>query len=235
MRLSLVIPCYNEASNLPMLLERCKTVADPGRIEVILVDNGSTDESSAVLATLLPDYPGCRTVKVDINQGYGFGVLSGLKEAKGEILAWTHADMQTDPNDVLKGLALFDQDGDDVFVKGARYGRPSSDVVFTVGMSLFETALLGVPLWDINAQPTMFSRRFFELWGNAPRDFSLDLFVYYKARKFGLPIRRFPVLFAARAHGVSHWNMNWAGKRKFIQRTVDFSLKLRFDRAGVDR
>lgn len=227
MKFSLVIPCYNESANLPLLLERCREVAARDGVEVILVDNGSTDSSPAVLAELLPRYPGCRSVRVDVNQGYGFGILAGLRAAQGEILGWTHADMQTDPQDALRGLALFQQHGNAIFVKGRRYGRPLADVLFTVGMSAFETVLLAKPLWDINAQPTMFSRAFFTTWSDAPHDFSLDLYAYYRAREAGLAVHRFPVRFGERAHGVSHWNVNWAAKRKFIRRTVDFSLQLK--------
>jgi glycosyltransferase involved in cell wall biosynthesis len=227
MKLSLVIPCYNEAANLPLLLDRCKGVTAPGEAEVILVDNGSTDDSPRVLNELLPRYAGCRSVRVERNQGYGFGILSGLAAASGDILGWTHADMQTDPQDALRGLELFERHGNRIFVKGRRYGRPLADVAFTVGMSVFETLLLATPLWDINAQPTMFPRAFYETWRDAPHDFSLDLFVYYQARRAHLAEHRFPVHFGKRAHGVSHWNVDWAAKRKFIRRTVDFSLQLR--------
>lgn len=227
MKLSLVIPCYNEALNIPLLLERCGGVAKRGEIEVILVDNGSTDNTPLVLADLLPKYPGCRSIRVEVNQGYGFGILSGLHAAEGEILAWTHADMQTEPHDVLKGLEFFEQYGKDIFVKGKRYGRPAADVFFTMGMSAFETMLLGTRMWDINAQPTMFSRNFLKTWKNPPHDFSLDLFAYYLARAASLPVYRFPVLFSERAHGFSHWNVNWSAKKKFIKRTIEFSLKLR--------
>ena len=150
-----------------------------------------------------------------------------MLEAKGEILAWTHADLQTDPTDVHKGLALFNQHGDDIFVKGHRVGRPLADQAFTVCMSTFETVLLGARLWDINAQPTMFSRRFHQTWREAPHDFSLDLYTYYSARRAGLPVYRFDVRFPERMHGVSHWNVNWRAKWKFIKRTVDFSLQLK--------
>lgn len=226
MTLSLVIPCYNEAANLPLLLARCLAVAQAGH-EVVLVDNGSTDRSPQVLDELLPSHPGCRSVRVERNQGYGFGILSGLRAARGEILAWTHADLQTDPQDSLRGLAFFERHGPDIFVKGRRYGRPFADVAFTMGMSAFETVLLGQPMWDINAQPTMFSRAFFDTWQDPPHDFSLDLYAYYQARRRALPVHRFAVRFGERAHGVSHWNVNWAAKRKFIRRTVDFSLQLR--------
>jgi glycosyltransferase involved in cell wall biosynthesis len=227
MKFSLIIPCYNEAANLPLLLERCKELTIRPDVEVVLVDNGSTDSTTEVLQNLLPQYPGCRSIRVENNQGYGFGIVSGLKAAKGELLAWTHADMQTDPQDALRGLVHFEKHGDDIFVKGRRYGRPFMDVVFTVGMSVFETFLLARPMWDINAQPTMFSRRFFESWTAPPDDFSLDLYAYYQAQSYRLKVHRFPVRFGERVHGVSHWNVNWAAKRKFIRRTVDFSLQLK--------
>lgn len=227
MKLSLIIPCYNEAANLPLLLDRCRDVARQQGYEVILVDNGSTDSSPDILRELLPTYPGCRSIRIDENRGYGFGLLFGLKAARGDVLGWTHADMQTDPLDTLRGMEIFEKHGLNIFVKGRRYGRPLNDVVFTIGMSMFETILLGKPMWDINAQPTMFSRTFFDSWQDPPHDFSLDLFAYYQAIKMGLAVHRFPVRFGERAHGVSHWNINWAAKRKFIKRTVDFSLKLR--------
>jgi glycosyltransferase involved in cell wall biosynthesis len=227
MKLSLVIPCFNEALNLPLLLPPCAELARQCPAEVVLVDNGSTDNTPAVLEELLAQHPGCRSVRVEKNQGYGFGILAGLRAARGDILAWTHADMQTNPLDAARGLAYFEREGPEVFVKGRRYGRPIGDRFFTLGMSVFETLLLGRPLWDINAQPTMFSRSFFDTWRNPPHDFALDLYAYHRARALGVPVRRFPVLFSRRAHGMSHWNINWTQKWKFIRRTVSFSLALR--------
>jgi glycosyltransferase involved in cell wall biosynthesis len=226
MKFSLVIPCYNEAANIPLLLERCRVLTAKD-VEVILVDNGSTDDTPDVLQNMLPKYLGCRSVRVEKNQGYGFGILSGLRASHGQILGWTHADLQTDPQDALFGFELFDKYGLNIFVKGCRYGRSFMDVVFTLGMSVFETILLTRLMWDINAQPTMFSRKFFETWGDAPHDFSLDLYAYYKARVSGLKIYRFPVKFGERVHGKSHWNVNWAAKWKFICRTIKFSFRLK--------
>jgi len=228
--LSLIIPCYNEAANLPHLLSRCDAVCNARqKIEIVLVDNGSTDNSAAALAELLPAHPGCRSVRVEKNQGYGYGIIFGLRAAKGNYLAWTHADMQTDPQDILAGMALLEQSPtpEKLFLKGSRYGRPLGDVIFTVGMSIFETLLLGARLWDINAQPTIFSREFFEGWRNPPDDFALDLYAYHRARKAGYTVARYPVRFGERLHGQSHWNVNWAAKWKFIRRTIDFSWALR--------
>lgn len=229
MTYSLIIPCYNESANLPLLLERCKDLAPH---EVILVDNGSTDTTPEVLAQLLPTYPHCRSVRVEVNQGYGFGILSGLKAATGDAIGWTHADMQTDPHDFLTAITLFEKNGNNTFIKGRRYGRPIADVFFTVGMSFFEILLLRRILWDINAQPVLFSRSFFESWFESkntepPHDFALDLYAYYKAKKAKLKICRFPVNFAERIHGVSHWNVDWKAKLKFIKRTIAFSFNLK--------
>ena len=128
-------------------------------------------------------------------------------------------------------MHYFKRQENQLFVKGRRYGRPIADVFFTVAMSVFETMLMRKRLWDINAQPNLFPRSFFETWKNPPHDFSLDLYAYYQARRRGLRVQRFPVLFGKRAHGVSHWNVNWAAKRKFILRTVRFSLQLKKDLA----
>ncbi len=230
-KLSLIIPCYNEAQNLPLLIGRLREIFVHADLEAILVDNGSTDDSPMVLAQQLAGQTYIRTTRVEQNQGYGYGILAGLQDARGDILAWTHADMQTDPYDAIRGLELFASSDrpDDVFVKGRRHGRPAADVVFTIGMSVFETLLLRRRMWDINAQPTMFSRSFFERWEQPPHDFSLDLYAYYQALHRRLRVLRFPVHFGERAHGNSHWNVNWRAKARFIKRTMDFSLRLRKD------
>lgn len=228
-KLSVVIPAYNEARNLPLLLERAAVALSRPGVELLIVNNGSKDDSGKVLDDLLPRYRFARSVNVPINQGYGFGILSGLRAAEGDVLGWTHADNQTDPGDTIRGLEYFEKASDPtrLFVKGRRYGRPAADVFFTAGMSVFETVLMGKPLSDINAQPTMFHRTFWETWRNPPHDFSLDLYAFYLARRTGLAIERFPVEFGQRAHGVSHWNVNWQAKVKFIRRTLDYSFQLK--------
>jgi len=211
------------------MLDRFRSVISRKDIEVILVNNGSKDNSQEVLDTLLPQYPFTRTVKVEINQGYGYGVLTGLSSAQGEYLGWTHADLQTDPYDVIKAIEIIETKNNpmNVFVKGNRKGRSALDHFFTIGMSFFETCYLGERLWDINAQPNIFHRSFFENWNNPPHDFSLDLFVFYIARIKKLDIFRFDVRFPSRVHGQSSWNTGLKSKWKFIKRTVEFSTKLK--------
>jgi glycosyltransferase involved in cell wall biosynthesis len=228
-KLSLVIPCYNESESIPELLKSCNEAFDGKDVEVVIVDNGSTDNTQEVISKLLDKYKFVTLVSVQKNIGYGHGIVQGLKQASGEILGWTHADLQTNPVDAIKGLNFFNNKTN-TFVKGKRYGRPILDTLFTIGMSFFETLLMKTLMWDINAQPTLFHRSFFDSWKNPPDDFSLDLFVYFMAKKEDLNIKRFPVLFSDRKYGESHWNINFSGKYKFIKRTLQYSflLKQRF-------
>ena len=134
---SLIIPCYNEAKNLPFLINRCEKLIEEFPMEVILVDNGSTDDTKKIIAK----HSVIKLVRVENNEGYGNGILKGLRNAKGEILVWTHADLQTDPNDMIKGLKYFlnADDQKTIFIKGKRHGRSIVDLFFTLGMSIFET------------------------------------------------------------------------------------------------
>ena len=228
MKVSLIIPCYNESKSIPQLLESCQTAFEKQDVEVIIVDNGSIDNTQEVLSDILANYSFIKLVTVKENIGYGNGILQGLNSASGEIIGWTHADLQTNPADINSALTFFEQSNniETIFVKGERYGRSITDVFFTIGMALFESVLMRTWMWDINAQPTLFHKSFFESWVEPPNDFSLDLFAYFIAKKKGFVIERFPVLFSERMHGVSSWNISWSNKYKFIKRTLQFSFLL---------
>jgi glycosyltransferase involved in cell wall biosynthesis len=229
-KLSIIVPCYNEEKNILPILEKFNNVIHREDVEVVLVNNGSTDNSKNIFDKHIVDYKFAKLVNVDINKGYGFGITSGLKEASGEFIGYTHADMQTDPADVLKALEIMElqNKSKDCYVKGDRKGRPLFDQLFTMGMSAFETMYLGKSLWDINAQPNIFHRSFFDsIKDSCPKDFSLDLYFLYTAQKLGLNVVRFSVLFPERIHGKSSWNTGLTSKWKFIKRTISFSIKLK--------
>jgi glycosyltransferase involved in cell wall biosynthesis len=227
---SLVIPCYNESENLVNLFDRCKYLLNENEnIEVVIVDNGSTDKSSEMLKDLLQNFKKerLRSVRIKTNQGYGYGILVGLNECTGNILGWTHADLQTDPADFLNSISIINQaqDSNRVFIKGKRIGRPFTDVFFTWSMSIFERLILGVQLSDINAQPTVFSRDFFTALQRPPTDFSIDLYFYYEAVKRDYNIKRFPVKFGLRLAGQGH-NEKLISKIKYSWKTIIFSFGL---------
>lgn len=225
-QISLVIPCYNEALNIPELLKCCYLAFKGKSIEVIIVDNGSTDNTNDVLANLLPQYPSIKSIRLLENKGYGYGIIAGLKEAQGLYIGWMHADLQTKPIEILKVLDLVSNEKGLMFIKGKRYGRSFLDLIFTIGMSIFDSCLLKAFLWDINAQPSFFPKQFFSTWHNPPHDCSLDLYVYYLAIKKKLIIKRIPVFFGKRLAGEAHLK-NLRSKIKFSIKIVLFSIKLK--------
>lgn len=232
-RFAVVIPCYNEEKNIPLIISKFLAFYEDNKdLEVIIVNNGSTDNSQQIITSKLvevhPNHP-FKIVNVMVNQGYGYGILQGLNSTDADFIGWTHADLQTDPQDVIKAIAIIKKNNYDqyIYVKGQRQGRKLFDNFFTIGMSIFESILLKVGLWEINAQPNFFHKSFYQKLTNPPYDFSLDLFFYYQAKKLNLKIIRFVVQFKDRIHGTSKWNNSFKNKIKFIKRTINFSLKLK--------
>jgi len=233
MKLSIVVPCYNEADNLVDLIAAFRAVAGSRNdIEIIFVDNGSKDQSAAVFADRLSqplDRFG-RIVTVPVNLGYGHGILSGLRQAKGDHLAWTHADLQTDPVDVVKAWEMLTASPNPsmTMVRGRRKGRPLLDRLFTGGMGWFSSLALKCRLRDINAQPKVFHRSFFEaVEAAAPKDFSLDLYWLYEARIRGLTVLELPVFFHERTRGEAKGGGSLKLKYKLTKRTLRYILELR--------
>ena len=107
MDFSLVIPCFNEEGTIKLILEKTKNPFIENNIELILVNNGSTDNTRNILNDLIKNYPHAKCINLDNNIGYGGGILKGLSQCKGDIIGWTHADLQTDPEIVLELLKIF--------------------------------------------------------------------------------------------------------------------------------
>ncbi|MDR1381734.1 MAG: glycosyltransferase [Tannerella sp.] len=230
MQLSLVIPCYNEGEILPSLLRRLDALTtERPDMEIILVDNGSSDATTELVRSA-PERNSCIVpVRVETNKGYGHGILQGLKTAGGEFLGWTQGDMQTDPMDVLRALKILEKSDRParLYLKGKRCARTAGDRFFTCGMSIMESLLFQQPFWDINGQPNVFHRSFYENWENPPSDFALELYVYAAALRSGLNIVRFPVLIQNREYGTSRWNINIMSRLQLIQRILKYSFQLR--------
>ncbi len=225
--ISIIMPCYNEAENLENLMQACYEINSP-LIEFILVDNGSTDNTQEILKKLVNSYPLIKIHHVQTNKGYGFGILEGLKIADSPYIGWTHADLQTHPRDSLKALDIIRSDtSKKYFIKGKRSGRNTFDLFFTICMSILNTIILRTPMRDINAQPTIFPKTFFESWENPPHDFSLDLYTYYFAKKQNLTIKRIPVHFGKRTSGEAHLKNIYA-KLKYSIQSFKYSLSIKF-------
>lgn len=228
--LSVIVPCYNEEKNLPAIIKGFDEIVRGKPIEVLLVNNGSTDDSAAVFRQELSQLPHTqlREVPVPVNKGYGYGILEGLKNASGTILAWTHADGQTDPADVLRAWEKYQEHNDPMLVvKGQRKQRAFGPAFFTWGMQQITNLMLRTRLSDINAQPKLFSREFYEtIKTDAPHDFSLDVYWLYHAYKKGR-IETIPVVFKKRLYGEAKGGGSFKTRIKLVRRTFGYLSRLR--------
>lgn len=233
-RFSLVLPCYNEALTLPSIFSRFESVLrDRPEIEVVFVNNGSRDGSAEVLAAeaTRPGRAFARIVTVDVNQGYGFGIMAGLRVTAGDYIGWTHADSQYDPAIMVEACdRLLDTPFPErTFLRGRRVRRGAFDAFFTAGMSIYASLALGVRVRDVNAQPKLFPRSFLDRMEAPPNDFSLDLYALVQARRHGYQLLELPVVFAPRLHGEAKGGGSIALKWKLTRRTLSFIRSLRRD------
>jgi len=233
MKLSLIIPCYNEIKNLPKIIFRINQVfGSRNDVTIILVDNGSTDNSFFEMERLTKDMEFISLIRIKSNKGYGNGIKIGLDHVdQSDLIAWTHADLQTDIEDVLHALDIYkSQNGKICLVKGRRANRPVFDTIFSFGMQVFASILLRTRLDEINAQPKLMSREFYieHIKENAPLDFSFDLYALYMAKKQNLEIISFPVMFFNRLHGEAKGGGGSSifTKIKLIKRTFFYIVTL---------
>lgn len=227
MKLSIIIPCFNEELSLNKLVDNCLCNINDN-VEIILVDNGSTDGTFKSLMNLnLPN--NIIPLRIDKNIGYGDGILQGLKHAKGEVVSWTHADLQTDVSDVIVGFNQFEQNliKKKCMVKGIRKNRNIIDSFFTFSMGIYSSIIIGTWMYDINAQPKIFHRSFMDDFKDAPLDFSLDLFLMHFFKRKKIKIKTFPVFFNKRKYGESKGGGSFKGKIKLIIRTLKYIHKLK--------
>ncbi len=98
--LSLVIPAYNEGFRLEEGLERLLATVPADDTEIILVDDGSTDDTAEVARRMLAPWARASVVSLPRNCGKGAAVKAGVVRARGETIAYMDADMATDPKDM---------------------------------------------------------------------------------------------------------------------------------------
>ena len=109
--LSVVLPVYNEAENLPILWEELVAVlpAVAGSAEVIFVDDGSTDGSAEVLESLAKADGRIRFIRFETNAGLSAAFYVGFQAARGRIVVSMDSDLQNDPRDIPLLLASLDR------------------------------------------------------------------------------------------------------------------------------
>jgi|TARA_B110000305_G_C19405436_1_gene622483 glycosyltransferase involved in cell wall biosynthesis len=230
--LSIIIPAYNEFNNLKHLIKKTNSILLKNKnVEIIIVDNGSTDGSKNYLQYNKKLFSKIKFVRVKKNFGYGYGIKYGLKFATGKIISWTHADLQFDINDIIK---FFQKNNNliinqNLVIKGRRQNRTFLDVFFTNGMSIIVNFIFNTKLKDINGQPKMFNRKLIKnILKLGPNDFSIDLFLLLLALKNNLIINEFPLKVKNRVNDKAKGGGSFFGKIKLTFNTLRYIFILFF-------
>ncbi len=202
MKLSLIVPVFNEEQNLPLLFEAVEDTMNalPHSWELVFVDDGSNDGSLAVMKRLAQQYPAqVRVVVLRRNYGQTAAIVAGIDHAQGEIIILLDADLQNDPADIPLLLAKLDEGYD--LVSGWRKER--KDTFFTRTLpSRIANALIsyvtGVRLHDYGCTLKAYRREVlsgFRLYGEMHRFIPVfaasvgaritEIVVNHHPRKFG--------------------------------------------------
>ncbi|HEB50233.1 MAG TPA: glycosyltransferase [Desulfobulbus sp.] len=136
MKLSIVIPCYNEENTLAECLRRVLAIADETlSLEVIIVDDCSRDRSLALAGELEARHAAIRVLHHEVNMGKGAALRTGFRYATGDVVAVQDADLEYDPRD-LKRLVEPIRSGDADVVLGSRFLSPGKHRVFSFWHSM---------------------------------------------------------------------------------------------------
>ena len=162
MKLSVVMPVYNEQATLREVVSR--VLAVPLEVELICVDDGSRDGSREILAELQVDHPQIRVMLQPKNMGKGAALRRGIQEATGDFIIIQDADLEYDPSDYPALLGPLLEDKADV-VYGSRFlGSGPHRVLYfwhSVGnsiLTLISNALTNMNMTDMETCYKVFRR-----------------------------------------------------------------------------
>lgn len=220
--LSVVIPVYNEEDNLKQLYEKIKSSIEPLRKswELLLIDDGSSDNSYGILQELSAADPRLKVVRFVRNFGQTAALSAGIDFARGEIIIPMDADLQNDPADISRLLAKLDE-GFDV-VSGWRKDR--KDEFFTRLLPSWMankliSVISGVPLHDYGCSLKAYRHEVIKdvkLYGEMHR------FVPIYATWMGAKVAEIPVTHYPRQFGKSKYGLSRTFKVVFDLITVKF-------------
>ncbi len=222
---SLVMPCYNEEISIrdtaPELINTF--VQDGIDIEMILVNNGSKDGTEKIIDELIGNGFPITKVSLEKNEGYGGGILEGLKKCTSNIIGYLCADGQVSAEDTLMAFRLIKGREDQVITKVRRRLRQDSwkrKIVSILYNGMMQALFDRLGSIDINASPKFFSRRTFEQMNLVSRDWFLDPEIIIKAKYLGLRVIEVNVPGYLRKGGAS--NVNLGTCFEFIKNIVRY-------------
>jgi glycosyltransferase involved in cell wall biosynthesis len=147
-KLSIVMPCFNERHTLREIVAR--VLAQPYDIELLIVDDGSTDGTRDILSDLAQQFPAIRVLLQATNQGKGAALRRGFQAATGDLVLVQDADLEYDPNDYRVLLEpILSNKADVVF--GSRFlGGPHRVLYFWHSVANFMLTTMSNMVTDLN-------------------------------------------------------------------------------------
>lgn len=224
--MSLVLPLYNEADGIAQITARLIEVLEGDKVpyQLVLVNNGSTDGTAEILGKLAARHSTIHVTTVAVNQGYGWGILCGLREASGEIVGFMCADGQIAPEDIVRVYRCL-VDGKVDLAKVVRISRQDGfkrQVMSAVYNHLFRL-LFGVKRRDINGTPKLIWRSHYAELNLASKDWFIDAELMISAGQRDFRIGEVEVAFLARNHGAS--NVRLTTSLEFLKNMLRHRLR----------
>lgn len=207
MDLSMVIPVKDENENLPDLMKEIVAAMEPTgfEYEVIVIDDGSRDNTWEVVEGLSKDYPFIRAYKFQFNCGKAAALALGFSKAKGKYVATLDGDLQDDPLEIPKMIDLLNSGFDLVSGWKVRRLDPWHKTLPSKLFNLTVSMVCGQRLHDFNCGIKAYRSgvvKFIQLYGDYHR------FIPVMAKWQGFRITEMPVAHRARIHGVSKYGIS---------------------------
>jgi glycosyltransferase involved in cell wall biosynthesis len=163
MNLSIVVPLYNEEESLPELCSWIKSVVDQNgyTYEVLLIDDGSRDDSWKVIQTIAAANPNIKGIKFQRNYGKSAALNEGFKAAQGDVVITMDADMQDSPDEIPALYQMIINDGYDM-VSGWKKIRYDNTFTKNIPSKLFNAVARkssGIKLHDFNCGLKAYKRK----------------------------------------------------------------------------
>ncbi|HEY8743347.1 MAG TPA: glycosyltransferase [Chloroflexota bacterium] len=226
MKLLLILPAKDEADNLPPLLEAIDHVRTNHSLDldVVVVNDGSIDDTSAIVAALATDYPYLTLIQHPQNLGLGAAVRTGLRHAQTKdykAAALMDADLSQDPADLPRLYAAVTAGAD--LVIGSRYvpgggmeGVPAWRRAISVAGNTLGRHVLGVPIRDMTSGYRAFRVASLAEFSLEEVGYGIQLEAVVKARLAGLRLTEAPIMLRVRRHGTSKLLYNTTFWRRYV-------------------
>ncbi|MEM1115765.1 MAG: glycosyltransferase family 2 protein [Bacteroidota bacterium] len=205
--LSIVLPAYNEAENLPEAVAQIRSALDAAGLdwELIAVDDGSADATGAIADRLGAEDARVRAVRHDMNRGKGAALRTGFAAARAPVVGYTDADLPFDMEALGRAYTRLVETGADM-VAGYRTNRERYSLrrrIYSGTYNALVRALLGLPLDDVGFALKVMRREVFEAADLHSDGGFADVELIARAYRAGARIERVGVAFTPRVRGTS--------------------------------